>query len=86
MKIQKSNHTKILELLADKKWHCGNEITKLYLKDDRKRISELNHSGYLIEGMPCDLHSHDSRLFMRRLIRLPKKINHMKNETRTTIM
>lgn len=71
---KETNHSKILKLLSDKKWHCGNEITKLYLKDDRKQISELNQSGYLIIGEPCNIHIHSSRLFMRKLVRKPKKI------------
>lgn len=40
-----------------------------YMKDDRKRISELNNSGYVIEGKPCDGRcqvAHSSRVFMRR--------------------
>lgn len=72
MKPEKSHHSKIINLLEDKKWHCGTEITKLFIKDDRKRISELNHSGYLIVGEPCDLHVHSSRIFMRKLFRKPK--------------
>ena len=50
----KSHHKKILALLSDKKWHCGSEITDLFIKDDRKRISELNKSGYLIIGERCN--------------------------------
>lgn len=72
---KQTHHIKILKLLNDKKWHCSLEIQKLYIRDDRKRISELNKSGYLIIGEPCDIHIHDSRLFMRKLIRKPKTIN-----------
>lgn len=41
-----------------------------YMKDDRKRISELNRMGYVITGRPCDGRcgiNHSSRLFMRRM-------------------
>lgn len=69
---KQTHHIKILNLLKDKKWHCSLEIQKLYIRDDRKRISELNHSGYLIEGQPCTIHIHDSRLYMRKLFRKPK--------------
>jgi hypothetical protein len=69
---KQTHHIKILKLLADKKWHCSLDIQKLFIRDDRKRISELNQSGYKILGEPCDLHNHDSRIFMRKLIRKPK--------------
>ena len=69
MNTQKSHHSKILNLLSDGEYHCGLEINRLKIKDDRKRISELNKSGYLILGEVCDIHPHDSRLFMRRLVR-----------------
>lgn len=75
MKQKLSHHSKIIKLLSDREWVCGLEIQKLFIRDDRKRISELNHSGYLIVGEPCDLHPHDSRIFMRKLVRTPKKIN-----------
>lgn len=71
---KQTHHSKILKLLSDQKWHCGLDIQKLFIRDDRKRISELNQSGYLIEGEPCDLHIHNSRIFMRRLVRKPKTI------------
>lgn len=63
---------RILEVLRDKQWHCSSEWP--YIKDDRKRISELNEGymrekGYEIVGKPCDGRcgkTHPSRLFMRR--------------------
>jgi hypothetical protein len=69
--MKTSHHTKILNLLDDNNWHCGNEITNLYIKDDRKRISELNKAGYKIVGEPCDMHKHTSRVYKRRLIKAP---------------
>jgi hypothetical protein len=74
MKTKITHHSKILNLLQDRKWHCGLAINRLEIKDDRKRISELNHSGYLILGEPCDIHIHDSRIFMRKLVRKFKSL------------
>lgn len=69
--MKTSQQTKILNLLEDYQWHCGNEITQLYIKDDRKRISELNKAGYKIIGEPCNLHTHNARVYMRKLISGP---------------
>lgn len=76
---KQSHHQKILNLLKDRKWHCGLEINRLQIKDDRKRINELNKSGYLILGEVCNLHVHNSRIFMRKLIRTPKWKKLVKN-------
>lgn len=48
---------KIVSVLRDLKWHCGREWLHV-IKDDRKRISELNENymavkGYEIIGEPC---------------------------------
>lgn len=48
------------------------------IKDDRKRISELNsgymlEKGYQIEGKPCDGRcgkNHSSGLFMRKAVKI----------------
>src|SRR6478609_7412284 len=66
----KSQHQKILNLLSDGAWHCGQEINDLYIKDDRKRLSELRQMGYAIETAPCNLkdHIHNSKIVMRRLV------------------
>lgn len=63
-----SHHQKILKLLSDGKWHCGNEITSLFIKDDRKRISELREKGYNIISELCDCGRHTSNIFKRKLI------------------
>lgn len=62
---------KIIEHLADGEWHCMAS-PKFFIKDDRKRISELNDKGYVIIGQPCDIRGkcglkHTSNVFMRRL-------------------
>ena len=65
-----TDHKRIFEWLADGEWHCGTELS--YMKDDRKRISELRQKGYLIEGISCDgrcntIHK-SKNLKMRRLV------------------
>ena len=48
---------KIVSFLRDMKWHCGSQWVA-FIKDDRKRIQELNENymlvkGYEIIGEPC---------------------------------
>lgn len=64
----------IVALLGDGLWHCTKEINDLYIRDDRKRISELKAKGYVIDGKKCDMHHHTSPLFMRRLISIPQEL------------
>jgi hypothetical protein len=68
----KTQQSRILDLLKTGKWVCSTRFD--YNRDARKRISELNHSGYLIEGEVCDLHPHNSRIYMRKLVRQPKQL------------
>lgn len=45
-----------------------------YMKDDRKRISELNQNGYTIIGKICDGRCtvrHSANIFMRKMIQRP---------------
>jgi hypothetical protein len=59
---------KIIDFLADGRWHCMADT--FFMKDDRKRISELNKLGYEIIGMKCDRScgkKHSSRVYMRKL-------------------
>lgn len=59
----------IYDYLEDGEWHCMTH-PGFFMKDDRKRISELNQMGILIEGMPCDGRcgiKHTSKVLMRRL-------------------
>lgn len=61
-------HIKILDLHADNEWHCSTEIE--FIRDQRKRISELNAGGYTFEAMKCNLgHNHNANLLMRRLMK-----------------
>lgn len=64
---------KIVSILRDMRWHCGREWLD-GIKDDRKRISELNEDymaskGYRIAGEPCKGRAcgkRDCPLHMRR--------------------
>lgn len=61
-------HNQILKMLEDGLYHCPT--VELYMKDDRKRISELIKGGYNILGDKlCDNpnHGHISRIKLRRL-------------------
>lgn len=65
-------HERILAIHADGDWHCSTEIE--FIRDQRKRISELNHGGYTFESMKCNIcapHKHNSNLKMRRLVTNP---------------
>ena len=76
MAKQSPQKQKILEVLRDKDWHCSSEFG--YIKDDRKRISELNEEymkskGWEIVGQTCDGRcgkTHSSGLFMRKAVRV----------------
>lgn len=69
----------IIDILRDQKFHCQTEWLG-QIKDDRKRISELNEEGsylyskgFKIVGRKCDGRCgkrHVSRLFMRRAVPL----------------
>ena len=66
-------HKQIFELHRDGFFHCSTEIE--YIRDARKRISELNRMGYKFQALPCDGRCgkhHNSRLFMRRLVEIPE--------------
>lgn len=64
-----SQQQQILEYLSDGEWHCMANAN-FYMKDDRKRISELREQGHVILSQPCDGRcgvKHNSRLLMRKL-------------------
>lgn len=60
-------HKRILDWLEDGNYHCGVEMT--YMIDMRKRVSEMKVLGYEIEGKRCNLHRHDSGVYMRRWVK-----------------
>ena len=70
-------HEAILALHRDKQFHCSTEYE--YIRDHRKRVSELNNDGkngepigylyekgWILKGVPCTMHNHKGNLFMRR--------------------
>ena len=64
-----THHQTLLELHKSGEWVCSARIE--FMRDQRKRISELNHRGYTFEATPCDGRCgvrHHSRLYMRRLV------------------
>jgi len=70
------NQRKIVDYLADGEWRCF-ATPDFFMKDDRKRISELNDAmGFVIEGMKCDGRcgiKHKSNVLMRRLVERAKR-------------
>jgi len=74
-------HNLILNMLADRAYHCPT--AELFMKDDRKRISELNQGGYVIVGdKTCDnpAHHHMSKVKLRRLVSVPNETPFISNE------
>lgn len=72
MKYLTPQHKQLLELHDKKEWVCSTTIE--YMRDHRKRYSELSQKGYTFEAKPCDMNcgtSHSSRLFMRKLLSNP---------------
>ena len=66
---------KVVDFLADGEWHCMAD--DFFMKDDRKRISELNALKFEIKGTKCDKRcgiNHSSRVQMRKLISRPDGI------------
>lgn len=61
----------LIDLLADGQWHCT--VSEQFMKDDRARISELRHKGFVFDESRkiCDRHNHGSKLKLRRLISFP---------------
>lgn len=71
-----SQQQQILEYLGDGEWHCMT-TANFFMKDDRKRISELKDQGHVILSQPCDGRcgvKHNSRLLMRKLYGNKKEI------------
>ena len=69
-----TNHQTLLELHRFGQWICSTNVE--YMRDHRKRYSELSKEGYVFEALPCDGRcgkNHASRVFMRRLVVNPAK-------------
>lgn len=81
----------IVEKLRSMDWVCSSEFG--YIKDDRRRITDLNRGymkekGFEIVGRPCDGRcgkDHSSGLFMRRAQKR-REIPNTFNETRNKVL
>ena len=62
----------LIELHEDGKWVCSTAVE--YMRDARKRYSELSRMGFVFKKEKCKQygHSHNSGLLMRRLVEWPK--------------
>lgn len=70
----KTHHQQLLELHKKGNWVCSTSIE--YIRDHRKRYSELSTKGFVFEGEPCDGFcgtKHTSKVFMRRLVQSATK-------------
>jgi hypothetical protein len=66
---------KIYDLYKDGEWKCSTAIH--FIRDYRKRISEMQREGFLFNSMACDNRcgvNHGSNIHMYRLIGEPKKV------------
>lgn len=65
---------KLVELYKDGEWKCSVEITPLYIRDYRKRISEMIQEGFIFESQRCDGRcgvNHAANVHMYRLTERP---------------
>lgn len=80
MRKPNTQHEQILALHRDMAWHCSTEYE--YIRDHRKRISELNlgyllEKGYVLRAEKCDgspkgcKGNHNSMVAMRRAEKIP---------------
>jgi hypothetical protein len=53
-----NQHTTILNILDDAKFHCSNELRAAFVPEYRSRINELRKRGYTISKARCNLHTH----------------------------
>lgn len=76
MKALSPQKQKLLELFKDAEWHCSNEITPLFIRDYRKRLSEMSREGFEFKSMRCDGRcrvNHSSNVHMYCLVGEPQK-------------
>lgn len=67
-------HNQILNILSDHQWHCTVEFDEIPMRDHRKRVSELQKLGYLMETEKCRGRCgrpHSSNVTWRRLLKSP---------------
>lgn len=73
--MKSTHHKQLLELHKNGEWICSTTIE--YMRDHRKRYSELMAKGFLFNSMPCDGrcgNKHNARIFMRKLNGTPTKL------------
>jgi hypothetical protein len=71
--MKETNHQKILRILREAKggWVCTTVFDTEYIRDHRKRVSELIQQGYNIISEQCKGdcgRSHSSNIFKRKLV------------------
>jgi len=65
---------RIFELYESGEWVCSTAI--FFIRDFRKRISEMNREGFVFQSMKCDGRcgsAHNSNVHMYRLVEKPPK-------------
>ncbi len=68
-----TNKERLLDLYADGEWRCSTAIA--FMRDFRKRISELREDGYVWDSIRCDGRcdiKHTSTIHMYRLVDKPR--------------
>jgi hypothetical protein len=76
--MKETNHKKILRILREAKggWVCTTVFDTEYIRDHRKRVSELIQQGYKIISEQCKGEcgrSHSSNIFKRKLVEQKEK-------------
>lgn len=51
---------------------CSRDFLGAYLPEYRSLINKLRKEGYEIEDKRCDMHVHEGRMNMWRLIKIPR--------------
>jgi hypothetical protein len=71
--VGSTQEERIVAILGDNRWHCGNEFLDAYMPRYSAVIHTLRHKrGYVIEGEPCNLHTtKDHSVFMFRIKAYP---------------
>ncbi len=63
---------RVLDILRDRRWHCGDEFLKDYMPRYSATIWTLRHErGYGIQSEPCNLHPRPHAVFMFRMTSAP---------------
>jgi hypothetical protein len=72
-----TQETRILDVLKDGRWHCGNEFLGMYMPRYSSVIHTLRHKrGYKIGGEPCTIHPDKGHApFMFRLDAYPAGVS-----------